>query len=62
MDDKFYMILREDGARSQKRHTDLDSTKDEAARLARRDCAKYFIMESVYVVEALEAPVEYREI
>ncbi|MDX1504642.1 MAG: hypothetical protein R3221_02935 [Spongiibacter sp.] len=63
MKKKFWAVWRENGGGApQKRHESMDSAQKEAARLARQEGDRYFVLEVVGIVAPVEIPVEYTAI
>lgn len=63
MTNKFWAVWKENGGGApQKRHENLDSAKKEAARLARQEGHRYYVLEVIGIVAPVEIPVNYTAI
>lgn len=57
---KFWAVWKENGGGApQKRHETIEQAQQEAARLARQEQARYFVLEVVGIVAPVEVPVNY---
>jgi hypothetical protein len=60
---KFWAVWKENGGGApQKRHASIEDAKQEAARLARQEQARYFVLEVVGIVAPVQVPVDYSPI
>ena len=60
---KFWAVWKEHGGGApQKRHETIEAAKQEAARLARQEQARYYVLEVVGIVAPVEVPVNYEQI
>lgn len=63
MAQKFWAVWKENGGGApQKRHESFESAQTEAARLARQEGQRYFVLEVIGIVAPVEIPVNYTEI
>ncbi len=60
---KFWAVWKENGGGApQKRHATIEDAKQEAARLARQEQARYYVLEVVGIVAPVVVPVDYEQV
>jgi len=58
---KFWMVIRETGSTSDRRHNTHEEAKAEAARLCRKEHRPFFVLEAVEAVDVAEVPLKWEE-
>ena len=60
--DKFWAVWRADWTEGpNKRHYEKSNAIHEAGRLARKENARYYVLESIGVAGVVEPPIQYQE-